>query len=140
MIAESITSAVDTVSIIERQVSDDRSSQAALATIIFKVDKSTKKLLQNLKIMQQNLAAKTKCRDAEKEFRENVIMPMQVVEAPPTHTRAYHPIREHSTALTDAIWSPLGAVIVQGDHQITKAEKAGKISIRNLADNNMPRR
>lgn len=47
-------------------------------------DKALQYLLQNLKIMQQNLAAAMRSRETNQKFGENYIMPIAEVEAPPT--------------------------------------------------------
>lgn len=103
MIAESIKVAMETVKVMERQAAADRAAKAALETKTTKADKATQDLLQSLTSLQQNLVAAMRCRAAEKEFGENDIMPMKVVEAPPTHTLAFHPVREAVNALPNSI-------------------------------------
>lgn len=117
---------MDTVKVMKRQVVADRATQAALATRMTKADKVMQKLLQNLKIMQCNMAAATSCKDADKEFGENDVFPIQVVEAPLTHTWAYHLVQDSPEALKGRILPLLGTGMAQDDNRVIHAEKAGK--------------
>lgn len=69
----------------------DKMACTALALIIAKADNNTQTLFQNIKIMQQNLAVAMTCKDAEKEFGENVVMPMQAVDPIPDAHKGFPP-------------------------------------------------
>lgn len=90
---ESITDAIDTVKALKQQDDADKAAKAALAKRMTKSDKATQDLLCNHKIMQKNLAAATRSKDTDQEFGKIDIKPIKVVEALPTHKKAYRPTK-----------------------------------------------
>lgn len=89
MIAESITANIATVKLFEQKTEADREAKAELARKVEKTDKAAQDLLQNLNIMQQNLAAAVSRRGIDKEFSVKYMVPTNAVQAPMTHTPAF---------------------------------------------------
>jgi len=87
LIAENITQTADKVKAIRQQAETEK---AALAARMDKADRATEVLMQNLKVMQQNLDAAMDCRENDKEFNEKNIVRPSEVEAPPAHTLAFN--------------------------------------------------
>lgn len=77
--------------------------------------------------MQQNLNAATRCRSSDHEFGQNKTKPVSAVEAPPTLTKAYYPIRSVVAALPYARWPPLSSAQAKIAQQVQETKKSGNI-------------
>lgn len=65
MVDESITAAIDIFKFMELKESTGKNAQVALSKRVAKFEKATQDLLQNLTIVQHNMAASISCRDSD---------------------------------------------------------------------------